>query len=193
MNIKDTIILLGDSPFLKEVENKLPYVLNKYYSIGINSIILKYKTTYNIFTDIYMAQFTNIYKDINTICPAYVGDLVQKENKELINTFSFNVRTNTEKDIVRKDSLAWCGFTHDYALSYCIMKGWKNVVLIGVSDFIEGTHYSRQDATFTYSEKLKVQSKKFIEEFCSKKITIKTCNPNSYLSVPYISIDELLN
>lgn len=192
-SINNTIILLGDSPFISTIEGELPYILNKYYSIGINSIILKYHTTYNIFTDPGMAQYTNMYPDINTICPESISALVFKENKECINTYSFDVRKDKEKDIIKNNRLAWCGFTHDYALSYCIWKGWKNVILIGVADFIQGPHYSRQNANFVFSEKLKVQSKKFIEEFCSKKITIKTCNPNSYLSVPYVSLDELLN
>ena len=46
-----------------------------------------------------------------------------------------------KKDLIKDRKLAWCGFTHDYAISYCIVKGYKNIVLAGASDFIGGGHF----------------------------------------------------
>lgn len=188
-NIEDTVVLLGDSPFLETVQDKVMYVLDKYSSIGINRVIKIYKTNFHIFTDATMIPITNYYTSIPTISLYIYGDLILKKNKELYNTFSINVKK--ENSVFKNNELAWCGFTHDYAISYCIMKKYKNIILIGSADFTKGTHFSNEDV-FNPSIKLQEQSKYFVENICTKKINIVTCNPDSYLNVPFCSIDELL-
>ena len=37
-----------------------------------------------------------------------------------------------------------------------------------------------------------VYAKKFIEEVCTKRAIIKTCNPNSILDIPRVKIEDLL-
>ena len=187
----NTIIILGDSPFLGTVEDKLSYILEKYTSIGINRVICKFKTSLHIFTDERIASVANKYTDISTISLYYHGDLIRKANKELIDTYAFKYRENTIEDIYKDGKLAWCGFTHDYAISYCIHKGWKNIILIGAADFMQGKHYTNTDV-FNPNGKLIIKSKQFIEEICTKKADIVTCNPESFLSIPRINIDELL-
>lgn len=187
----DPIIIVGDSPFLKEVEDKVPYVLDRYYSIGINSVISKFKTSAHAFQDMQVALLTSKFSDIKAITISAHGALVKKDNKEFFNSYSFDVNNNTERDIIKDGKLAWCGFTHDYAISYCILKGYKDIVLLGSADFEKGGHYSNV-REFKYSEVLKENSKKFIENFCSKRANIYTCNPDSILSVKRISVDDLL-
>lgn len=181
------VIILGDSPFLKEIEDRVNYVTNKYFTLGINRVINYFHISKHIFTDFTMLGCTNNFYYIPAITLYSYGDLVRKEKKELINTFTYAGDEKTEKN----GELAWCGFTHDYALSYCIMKGYDEVVLIGAADFTGEGHYSTP-AEFRRSQKLQDNSIKFIEDVCTKHLKISTCNPNSKLSVPRVSIDELL-
>ena len=105
--------------------------------------------------------------------------------------YAYNFKKDNAKNIIKDRKLAWCGFTHDYAISYCIIKGYSRIILAGAADFIEGKHYST-DEEFRYSEKLKNMSKRFIEEICSQRASIFTLNPDSFLNIPRITISELL-
>lgn len=188
--MKNTAIVLGDSPFLKEVEDKIRYVLDRYHSIGINNVITKYYTDEHIFLDKPFIALTNQYLGKTVTLKVY-DSLIHKDNKCLLDILSFDFHKHTCKDICNGDKLAWKGFTHDFAITYCIRQGFKKVILIGAGDFTKGGHFSNPHA-FQYSYHCKENSKKFIEEYTSKLIQIETCNPKSYLRVPRVSIDDLL-
>lgn len=183
-------ILLGDSPYLGEVEKTLQYALDRYYSIGINRIINKFRVQSHIFVDPLFLRLTNEHPELFTVSLYKYGDLIVKKNKELYNTYTF--KFGEESILSRGNELAWCGFTHDYALSYLITKGFDDIILIGTADFVSGPHYSNP-YDLKCSEKLKSNSKRFIEDICSKRALIRTCNPNSFLSIPRINIEELLS
>ena len=184
-------ILLGDSPFIGEVEGVLQYALDRCFTMGINRIINKFRVDSHVFVDPFWLKLTNDHPELFTVSLHKYGDLVLKNNKELFNSYTFNFKKDTEKDLLKNNELAWCGFTHDYALSYLITKGYNDIVLIGVADFIPGPHYSNP-YDLICSEKLKERSKIFIEEICSKRALIRTCNPKSFLNIPRIDIEKLL-
>ena len=186
-----TILIVGDSPFLGEVEDQIRYVIEKYPSVGINNAIRRYNVQMHTFQDAKFINLTNQYPEVKTITQYMFGDMIQKENRELYDSYPFRVKEDTADDIFRDGRLAWCGFTHDYIISYCIMKGYKNIILIGTADFTGKQHFLT-DEEFKYSEKLKFQSKKFIEEICSQRANIYTCNPASILEIPRIEISKLL-
>ena len=186
-----TVLIIGDSPFLGEIEEHLHYAIQKYPSMGINNAVRKYDVQMHVFQDAKFIPLTNEYQDVKTITLYAYGDMIQKEKRELYDSYPFRVKENTADDIFLDNKLAWCGFTHDYAISYCIMKGYQNIVLIGTADFTGHVHFLTAEA-FNYSEKLKFQSKKFIEEFCTKRANIYTCNPDSILEIPRIEISKLL-
>ena len=160
--------------------------------MGINNAVTKYNVDAHIFQDAKFVNITNRYPNIKTVAPAWYGDMIQKKNRELVGSYPYKFKENNENEIFLNNRLAWCGFTHDYAISYCIMKGYKNIVLIGAADFIGKKHFLTEEE-FKYSEKLKFQSKKFIEEICTKKANIYTCNPDSILEIPRVTVEELLN
>ena len=188
---QETVLIIGDSPFISTVEDKLQYAIERYYSIGINNIIKKFPTNAHIFQDLPFINLTNLYKDMKTITLATYGDAIQKDNKELFDSYPFDFRIYNENDICRDGRLAWFGFTHDYAISYCIHKGFKRIILIGAADFTKGKHFMTEDE-FNPSQTLADFSKKYIAEVCTKRADILTCNPESSLEIPRISIDELL-
>ena len=172
-----------------EIEGSIHYILDLYPSMGINNSIRRYNTGAHIFQDMKFVELTNSYPEIKTITLATYGDLIRKDNKEFFNSFPFDFKKDTE--LYRNGELAWCGFTHDYAISYCIYKGYENIVLVGAADFTGSSHYLTKEE-FKYSEKLKLMSKKFIEEVCSTKAKIYTCNPRSILDVPKVQISKFL-
>ena len=190
--MKKPVIIIGDSPFLGEIENKLHYLLEVYPSLGINNAVRKYNVQAHIFQDMKFVALTNKYPRIKTISLYMYGDMIQKENKELIDSYSFNFKRNDESDILKGNKLAWCGFTHDYAISYCILKGYTDIILAGTADFIGSKHHVTLE-TFSPSEKLIELSKRFIQEICTKRINIYTLNSESSLKVPRITVDEILN
>lgn len=186
------ILIIGDSPFLATIESQIYYLLELYPSMGINNAIRKYNIQSHIFQDMKFIHLTNKYPEIKTITLYSYGDMIEKNNKELIDSYSFNFKRNTEADIIKENKLAWCGFTHDYALSYCIYKGYTDAILAGTADFTGSQHYLTSEI-FSPSSTLVELSKKFIQEICTKRINIYTLNPDSSLNVPKISIEELLN
>lgn len=188
--MKNTVIIVGDSPFLHKVEDKVRYLLDRYYSIGINNVITKYYTNEHIFVDKPFTALTNLYLGKTVTLKAY-DNLIHKDNKYLIDLYSFNFDKDTVQDIYKEDSVAWKGFTHDYAISYCIKQGYKRIILLGAGDFTRGAHFSTPH-TFKYSYTCKENSKRFIEDYASKVVRIETCNPDSYLKIPKVSIDDLL-
>ena len=188
--LENAVIIVGDSPYLASINDSLRYILDRYDSIGINNSIRLYNIKEHIFQDEKFIKLTNKYPEIKVVTLYTYGDMI-KPNKELYNSFTFDFKKNTEKDLLKDRKLAWCGFTHDYAISYCIIKGYKNIILAGTADFIGGGHYATNEE-FNYAEKLKGYSKKFIEEVCTKRANIYTLNPDSFLSIPRIELQKLL-
>ena len=84
-----TILILGDSPFLAKVHEKVRPLLDRYYSIGINNIITKYYTNEHIFVDKPFTALTNNYVG-KTVSPKAYDALIHKENKYLVDMFSFS-------------------------------------------------------------------------------------------------------
>ena len=188
--LENTVIIVGDSPFLATIEDKIHYLLERYDSIGINNAIRLYNVKEHVFLDDKFIPLTNQYPDVKTITLYKYGDAI-KNCKELYDSYSFNFKKDTEKDLMKDRKLAWCGFTHDFAVSYCIIKGYKRIILAGTADFTVNKHYIT-DEDFNYAEKLKENSKRFLEEVCSKRAEIYTLNKDSILEVPKLDIDFLL-
>ena len=190
--MKNPILIIGDSPFLGEIEDKLHYLSEMYTSLGINNAIRRYSVQAHIFQDMKFVALTNKYPEVKTISLYMYGDMIQKENKELIDSYTFNFKKDTCADLLKGNKLAWCGFTHDYAISYCIIKGYTDIILAGTADFIGTQHYITSEI-FSPSEKLVDLSKRFIEEVCTQRANIYSLNLNSFLKVPRVTVDELLS
>lgn len=192
MNNAETLIVLGDSPYLGEIQGNLRYLIDLYPSIGINVVIIKYPTKFHIFQDFRISYVANQYPDICSITTRATAPLITKENKEIIDSYPYSFEKNTSDDIIKDGKLAWFGFTHDYAVSWGIWKGFKRIILVGAADFIKGPHHTL-GGDFKFSQALADKSIKFISEVCSKKADIYTCNPASALRVPRIKLEDLLS
>ena len=93
-----TILIIGDSPFLGEIESFIHYAIEKYPSIGINNAIRKYDVQMHVFQDAKFINLTNQYQDKKTISLYMYGDMIQKTNKELYDSYSFRFGENKETD-----------------------------------------------------------------------------------------------
>lgn len=191
-NIKNTVVVIGDSPYLNEIP-VVHFIAHKYKSYGINRVINKVRCTNQVATDLnIIANTSNKNKEIPILTLYAWGDFVKVKQKDLLNTFSYDFERD-DKQLFKDNKLAWCGFTHDYVLSYlCTHTSYENIVLIGAADFIKGKHYSNSE-DFTYGRILKDRSKYFIENVCTQYKNIYTCNPDSYLDIPKVVIQDLLN
>lgn len=195
MDITKTALILGDSPLLQQYEQYIPKLLTLYFSMGINRIITRYTTSVHIFTDGKIVPLTNAYKDIPTVTIKKYGDLITDKEKELIDVFA-NKTTNFHKDlenieVIRNNELAWCGFTHDYAISYLLYKHYDNIVLVGAADFINGPHYSNTE-NFKRAERLQNHSIQFINEVNNKYAKVFTLNQNPLHNATPITVEELI-
>ena len=182
-----TVFIIGDSPFLREVEDKIHYITEKFPTIGINNAIKKYNIGSHIFQDMRFVDLTNQYPKVKTITTCALEDMVLKENKECYDSYTFNFRIDTKDNVVKDSKLAWCGFTHDYAISYCIMKGYNRVILVGAADFTGNRHYLTEEE-FKYSEKLKYNSKRFIEEILENLARDDSIHKKQRLDIEIYSI-----
>ena len=54
------VFIIGDSPFLGEIEDKIHYITEKYPSIGINNAIRKYHISTHIFQDMKFVKLTKV-------------------------------------------------------------------------------------------------------------------------------------
>ena len=193
-------LILGDSPIIQTIDKYIPNLLFLYPSLGINRIIRKFKTTKHIFVDGKVLPVTNEFPTMPVITIKQNGSRINKPNelKELIDVYSPRensfVRTiNTNIKIENEEGkLVWYGFTHDYAISYLIRKGYDMIVLIGAADFVEGTHYVANHEQFKRSNRLQNHSKQYIEYVNENIIPIYTVNPNPIINIPTITIEELI-
>jgi hypothetical protein len=194
-------LILGDSPIIQTIEKYIPNLLFLYPSIGINRIIRKFQTTKHIFVDDRILPVTNEFPNMPVITIKQNGSKVNKpkELKELINVYSphnnsFVKTINTDNIEVEnsKGELLWYGFSHDYAISYLIRKGYDMIVLVGTADFIDGNHYVANQEYFQRSNRLQNYSKQYIEYVNENIIPIYTINPNPIINIPTITIEELI-
>ena len=114
-------------------------------------------------------------------------------NKKALTLKFFNVPNSESYELqtgnvpVIDGKLKYCGFTHDFVLSWCVMHNVKNVILIGVADFATNKHYNSSES-FNPSESCIQESIKYIN---SLPMNIYTINKNSKLSVRRLKIKEL--
>jgi len=88
-----------------------------------------------------------------------------------------------------RNELETFGFTHDFVLSWCILKDYKNVVLAGAADFCSYKHDNGQ--YFNPSPICIQNSINAINNIYSKYLNIYTLNPYSKLTVNRITIGDL--
>lgn len=191
-----TLLLIGRSPILDSTSEHVNYLVDLYPSIGINSISTVVNTKYCAFLDDSFKSYINkVPKDTELITLEKNIVLSERWVGHFYETFRPSIRDYTKDLVVSEGKLAYFGFTHDMCISWAVLNGYKNIVLIGAADF-DSEVYADLDANvhtpvFIRNDGVRDSSIDAIENFYSKHINIFTVNENSMLKVPRITIDEL--
>ena len=190
----NTIILIGRSDYLDKVDSLFPICLDKYKCATINWACTRYYSEYFFFLDSYVKKMC-LGKILGT-----PKQITVSTNIGLVQDCDFEIydqhRVYNNDKIYTDNTLLGAGFTHDYAISYLIKQGYKNVILAGCADF-ETKQYAekmnvRTNIEWKYSEKIRINSMYLLNHIFPKYINIYTLNPNSALSVKRITTTELL-
>lgn len=196
MNKEDTIILIGRSDFLDSDKcYNLLYCTEKYDCATINWACTRYYSKYCFFLDSYVWKMCHnkVLGKPKLITSSINAGLVQAYKHEIFDQH----RMYASMDIWRDKTLLGAGFTHDYAISYLIKEGYKNIVLAGCADFVTKDYAKgmnvKEGIKWNYSDKVKINSMYLINNVFSKYIKLYTLNPDSELKVNRITVDELLN
>lgn len=194
----DTLVLFGRSPFINEIKDIIPEIIDKYTTMACNYFC---ETFPNV-------DYVVFYDDI---CPKVKNSIIvtqkkyftQKQykcaqeipdypNKELY------VVTRNEKEFTNiKGALHFSFHTPSMALNWAWQKGFKNVVLAGI-DLINHTPHFDKDTTPDnaypkwYDSDL-VKAARYIENIAGRHLNIFQLNPKSPIKVKQLTVDDLLN
>lgn len=189
VNNNDWILVIGRSEIIND--KLLSEISELFITIGINNTNISFHPTYTISVDApsYVINHVgNFDKDTIFLASFYNINRIPPTIKAMVYDYkSIDLSCNTPYS---GDTLHYCGFTHDVAVSFCIQQGYKNIVLVGAADF---TNYHYDDnKPFIRSKRLEENSIRFLEDVCAKHCNLYTINPNSKLKVPRITIGELI-
>lgn len=180
------LIIFGRSPFINEIKEYIPTLIKKHTTIGINYFC-------NNYPDVdYVCFYDNICPNVknSTIITSFKN--TEKEPARLIYSHRYelyNVVKQYEDFSDDPQILHFCVHTPSMALNWAYQKGFKDVVLAGV-DLIPNTlHFDDDKPIFKDVER----AKNHLENVATKYLNIYQLNPDSYLNLPKISMEELLN
>lgn len=182
------LIIFGRSPYINEIKEFIPELIKKHTTIGINYFC-------NTFPDVdYVCFYDNIIPDVkhSTIITSYKN--AEKEPRNLIYSHPYELYHIKKDDGTFSEepsTLNFCVHTPSMALNWAYLKGYKDVVLAGV-DLIPNTKHFDSVKLIFPQESIDL-ARKHLETVVPKYLNVYQLNPNSYLKLPKISMEELLN
>lgn len=181
------LIIFGRSPYINEIKDYIPELIKKHTTIGINYFC-------NTYPDVdYVCFYDDIIPDVKNSKIITSFRNVEKSPQRLILTHSyelFNVFKNDDVFSEESHTLNFCVHTPSMALNWAYLKGYKDVVLAGV-DLIPNTIHFDDDKPIFCDESIE-RAKNHLENVATKYLNIYQLNPNSYLNLPKITMEELL-
>lgn len=189
----NTIILFGRSLFINEIREYIPYLIEKYHTIGINHFVESYPDIENViyFDDIFINGITakhNVITDIrhyqNKNSKSYLF-LKEHEKKEL-----YLIRRDFSSLSTDTNTLHFFFHTPTIAINWAYLKGFENVILLGV-DITDNKEHFDVEYLAEWKDDVRVKARKHLEQVCTKYINIYNVNVNNGFELPQISITEL--
>lgn len=182
-----TIIIFGRSPFINEIKEDIPRLIEKYHTIGINQFYQSFNVEYTAFAD--LLKPCNLPKItskliMSTFASPYWQDYENKEVFEIMhNRFEFS-------DVPFR--LNYFFHTPSFALNWAYLKGFKRVIMGGI-DLIQNTgHFDNPNFVPDWSDDNIKLAKEHLETVCTKYLDLYTLNPHSEIKLPYLNAKELL-
>jgi S-adenosylhomocysteine hydrolase len=183
--MNDTLILFGRSMFINKIKKHIPDLIKKYDSLGINTF---YESYPNINAVIFYDKTAAPTRQIDNLIITdrkNADTVIHQKNKEL-----YEVVTNREEFSIKQGVINFYYFTSSMAINWAYLKGYKNVVLCGI-DLMNNLHFDN-DFKSDLSDGVQAETKKYMENICTKYINLFQLNPESDLKIPKINIDNLL-
>ena len=166
------ILIFGRSPFINKIDfNKIDY--RQYDVLCINNLVPQCKTVN------YMVSVDEPVKFLETKNCEWVS----------INT---GWEFKNEGYIIKEKCLCWRHFSSSAAVSFAILRGYKEILLAGI-DLIGGTFFKHYDGSMTskiMSFQICNEEREFIKEICQKNsVEIFTLNKeNDWLQFKDIGV-----
>lgn len=162
MNINDTAIIFGCGSSINENSNYINYLLNNYTTVGINRFPSEYSkkflsstksanVTYWIYSDDGLAQdniINNYQNQKIIICNNAHNDLKLLEKNGIPIYYKYSI---TPQPVLKENGLlGGKGTTALHAINFLMLKGFKNIILLGVDNKLNNQNkweyfYNRQN------------------------------------------------
>ena len=171
--------------FINKIKKHIPDLIKKYDSLGINTF---YESYPNINAVIFYDKTAAPTRPIDNLIITdrkNADTVIHQKNKEL-----YEVVTNREEFSIKQGVINFYYFTSSMAINWAYLKGYKNVVLCGI-DLMNNLHFDN-DFKSDLSDGVQAETKKYMENICTKYINLFQLNPESDLKIPKINIDNLL-
>ena len=197
-NKNNTAIIFGCSPFINKIsENKMNYIIDNYYHIGLNHFVYKYPNVKNIlFSDYntYDAIKNNINnQNIILSKTAYDFNFIKDNKIKPKNIeYIFDARSEIFHDL-SKNMLCMFKTSALPAINYAYLKGYKNIILCGVDLTENWNHFYSNNTTsndIIRSPKRINRMREILYKF-KDYVNLYQLNPESDLDIKKINIGEL--
>jgi len=181
---------------MNNVLEHVNYLVDIYPSIAINSTATVVKSKYCAFLDDFKHFINSVPLSTELITLEKYIVLSERWTGHFYETFRPSKVDSSKGLVVQDGKLAYFGFTHDMCISWAILKGYKNIVLIGAADFDTESYADipnlvKYSPLFNRDKGVQDSSIDAINNLYTKYINIFTINDNSMLRVPRVTIDEL--
>lgn len=181
------LVIFGRSPYINEIKDQIPLIIKKHTTLGINYFC-------NTFPDVdYVMFYDNICPNVknSTIITSFKN--TEKEPQRLIYSHKYelyHIVKNDDDFSFDPSTLNFCVHTPSMALNWAYQKGFKEVVLAGV-DLVPNTLHFDDDKPIFADEAI-LRAKNHLENVATKYLKIYQLNPDSYLNLPKITMEDLL-
>lgn len=181
------LIIFGRSPYINEIREYIPDLIKKHTTMGINYFC-------NTFPDVdYVCFYDNICPKVKNSTIITTFKNVEKEPASLIYSHKYelyHIRKNGDTFSEDKGTLHFCVHTPSMALNWAYLKGYKDVVLAGVDLVPNSLHFDENKPIF--DNRTIITARNHLENVATKYLNIYQLNPDSYLNLPKIKMENLL-
>lgn len=183
----ETIIIFGRSPFINEIRDYIPRLINNFHTVGINQFYQSFNTEYTAFCD--LLKPSNLPKITGKLLMSTFANpyWVKYKNKEV-----FEIVHNRFEFSEELHKLNYFFHTPSVVLNWAYLKGFKRAILVGIDLMPNTGHFDNPNFMPDWSNDNIKLAKEHLEKVCTKYLDLYTLNPNSVINLPYLNVNELV-
>ena len=203
-NYEDTLILFGRSPFINEIKEDIPKLIQKYHTMGCNFFCDTFpEVEYCIFYDDICPKVrpeTTIVTNIRHLKNARKRS--HKLCTEHYNNAEFYTIVSSKNADFPFSSIK--GVLHFYlhtpsiAFNWAWKKGFKNVIIAGIDLDINAMEHFDADYTpdkdkCDFKVSTNTNARLHLTKTVTKYLNVYQLNPKSTIEIPKVTMEELLS